>query len=54
MRMAAIRPPPLKLQSGSEDTSNLADIVEDEKADNPYEMLEEKGVTGMLQEWWKA
>jgi len=50
MRMAAIRPASLEAPIGSEDTSNLADVVEDEKADNPYEQLEEKGVSGMLQE----
>ena len=49
MRMAAIRPASLEAPIGSEDTCNLADIVEDEKADNPYEQLEEKGVSGMLQ-----
>src|SRR5882724_8627943 len=54
MRMAAIRPASLEAPIGSEDTSNLADVVEDEKADNPYEMLEEKGITGMLQEMVEA
>jgi RNA polymerase primary sigma factor len=54
MRMAAIRPASLEAPIGSEDTSNLADVVEDEKADNPYEMLEEKGVTGMLLEMVEA
>src|SRR6266567_150955 len=54
MRMAAIRPASLEAPIGSEDTSNLADIVEDEKADNPYEQLEEKGLSGMLKEMVEA
>ena len=54
MRMAAIRPASLEAPIGSEDTSNLADVVQDEKAENPYEMLEEKGITGMLQEMVEA
>lgn len=54
MRMAAIRPASLDAPIGDEDSNNFAEIVEDERADTPYEMLEEKTVTGMLQEMVKT
>jgi RNA polymerase primary sigma factor len=51
MRTAAIRPASLDAPIGSDDDSNLfGDIVEDEKAENPYAMLEDKTVREMLEE----
>ena len=38
---------------GDEDSNNFAEVVQDENADTPYEMLEDKTVTGMLQEMVK-
>ena len=53
MRMAAIRPASLDAPIGDEDSNNFAEVVQDENADTPYEMLEDKTVTGMLQEMVK-
>jgi RNA polymerase primary sigma factor len=53
MRIAAIRPASLDAPVGDDDTSNFSDIVEDERAVNPYDELEDKTVTGMLQEMVK-
>ena len=50
MRLAAIRPASLDAPIGDEDSNNFAEVVQDENADTPYEMLEDKTVTGMLQE----
>src|SRR2546427_7581980 len=50
MRMAAIRPASLDAPIGDEDSNNFAEVVQDENADTPYEQLEEKTVTRMLQE----
>src|SRR5436853_401907 len=50
MRMAAIRPASLDAPIGDEDSNNFAEVVQDENADTPYEMLEDKTVVGMLQE----
>jgi len=51
LRTAAIRPASLDAPIGSDDDSNLfGDIVEDEKAENPYAMLEDKTVREMLEE----
>src|SRR5689334_5772465 len=50
MRMAAIRPASLDAPIGDEDSNNFAEVVQDESADTPYEQLEEKTVTRMLQE----
>lgn len=50
MRLAAIRPASLDAPIGDEDSNNFAEVVQDENADTPYEMLEGKTVTGMLQE----
>src|SRR5215468_3862340 len=49
MRMAAIRPASLDAPIGDEDSNNFAEVVQDEAADTPYEQLEEKTVTRMLQ-----
>ena len=54
MRMAAIRPASLDAPIGDEDSNNFAEVVEDESADTPYEQLEGKTVTKMLQEMVKT
>jgi RNA polymerase primary sigma factor len=54
MRMAAIRPASLDAPIGDEDSNNFAEVVQDESADTPYEQLEEKTVTKMLQEMVKT
>ena len=53
MRLAAIRPASLDAPIGDEDSNNFAEVVQDENADTPYEQLEDKTVTGMLQEMVK-
>ena len=50
MRLAAIRPASLDAPIGDDDSNNFSDVVEDENAATPYEDLEDKTVTGMLQE----
>src|SRR6202163_528879 len=50
MRMAAIRPASLDAPIGDEDSNNFAEVVQDENAENPYEQLEDKTITSMLQE----
>ncbi len=50
MRLAAIRPASLDAPIGDEDSNNFSEVVQDENADTPYEQLEDKTVTGMLQE----
>jgi len=54
MRMAAIRPASLDAPIGDEDSNNFAEVVQDESADTPYEQLEEKTITRMLQEMVKT
>ena len=54
MRMAAIRPASLDAPIGDEDSNNFAEVVQDESADPPYEQLEGKTVTRMLQEMVKT
>jgi RNA polymerase primary sigma factor len=54
MRMAAIRPASLDAPIGDEDSNNFAEVVQDESANTPYEQLEEKTVTRMLQEMVKT
>ncbi len=55
MRTAAIRPASLDAPIGSDDDSNLyGDVVEDEKAENPYHSLEDKTVHQMLEELVKT
>jgi RNA polymerase primary sigma factor len=53
MRMAAIRPASLDAPIGDDESNNFSDVVEDENASTPYENLEERTVTGMLQEMVK-
>jgi RNA polymerase primary sigma factor len=50
MRTAAIRPASLDAPIGDEDSNNFAEVVQDENAETPYEQLEEKTVTNMLQD----
>ncbi len=54
MRLAAIRPASLDAPIGDEDSNNFAEVVQDESADTPYQQLEEKTVTKMLQEMIKT
>src|SRR5271170_7286639 len=54
VRVAAIRPASLDAPIGDEDSNNFAEVVQDENADTPYEQLEEKTVTKMLQEMVKT
>jgi RNA polymerase primary sigma factor len=48
LRTAAIRPASLDAPIGDDDSGNYAEVVEDEKAENPYRMLEDKTVTSMV------
>jgi RNA polymerase primary sigma factor len=50
MRSAAIRPASLDAPIGDEDSNNFSEIVQDENAESPYEQLEDKTVTHMLQD----
>ena len=50
MRMAAVRPASLDAPIGDDDSNNFSDVVEDENATSPYENLEDKTVTDMLQD----
>jgi len=54
MRTAAIRPASLDAPIGDDDSNSFAEVVQDEGANTPYENLEEKTVTGMLQEMVKT
>jgi len=53
MRTAAIRPASLDAPIGDDDSNNFSEMVEDERAVNPYDELEDKTVTGMLQDMVK-
>jgi len=50
LRTAAIRPASLDAPIGADDTNTFAEVVEDERAEDPYEKLEEKTVNVMLDE----
>lgn len=50
LRTAAVRPASLDAPIGDDESNQFVEIVEDENADTPYEQLEEKTVTAMLQE----
>jgi RNA polymerase primary sigma factor len=54
LRTAAIRPASLDAPIGDEDSNNFSEIVQDERAETPYQQLEEKTVTQMLQEMIKS
>ena len=53
MRLAAVRPASLDAPIGDEESNNFAEVVQDENADSPYEQLEDKTVTSMLQDMVK-
>lgn len=53
MRTASIRPASLDAPIGDDDSNNFSEMVEDERAVNPYDELEDKTVTGMLQDMVK-
>jgi RNA polymerase primary sigma factor len=48
MRTASIRPASLDAPVGDDDSNSYSEIVEDERAVNPYEELEDKTVVSML------
>jgi RNA polymerase primary sigma factor len=50
LRTAAIRPASLDAPIGEDESNSFAEVVEDEKADDPYEQLEEKTVNVMLED----
>jgi RNA polymerase primary sigma factor len=50
MRMAAIRPASLDAQMDGEEIGSFAETIADEKAESPYEKLEDKTLTAMLRE----
>jgi RNA polymerase primary sigma factor len=54
LRTAAIRPASLDAPIGDDESNNFAEVVQDENADTPYEQLEDKTVTKMLQEMIKT
>jgi RNA polymerase primary sigma factor len=54
MRTAAIRPASLDAPIGDDESNNFAEVVQDENAETPYEQLEDKTVTRMLQEMVKT
>ena len=54
LRTAAIRPASLDAPIGDDDSNKFADIVQDENAATPYQRLEDKTVTKMLQEMVKT
>ena len=53
MRQAAVRPASLDAPIGDDDSNNFSDVVQDENATSPYDNLEDKTVTGMLQDMVK-
>ena len=54
LRTAAIRPASLDAPIGDEDSNNFSEVVQDENAASPYQELEEKTVSAMLQEMVKT
>ena len=50
MRMASVRPTSLDAPIGDDDSNSFSEIVQDENAVDPYEQLEDKTVTGMLED----
>ena len=53
MRTASIRPASLDAPVGDDNSSNYSELVEDERAVNPYDELEDKTVVNMLQDMVK-
>ncbi len=54
MRMAALPPTSLDAPINADDSTQFSEIVEDEKADSPYEHLKTKTVAGMLRDMVKV
>jgi RNA polymerase primary sigma factor len=54
MRMSAVRPASLDAPLGDEDSNTFGDVVEDEKAESPFDRLQEKAATGVLRELVKS
>jgi len=54
MRTAAIRPASLDAPIGDEDSNSFGEVIPDEKAETPYEQLEEHTVNNMLRELVKT
>jgi RNA polymerase primary sigma factor len=54
MRLAASRPASLDAPIQDEDSNSFGDVVPDESAGTPYELLESKTVTGMLRDMVKT
>jgi RNA polymerase primary sigma factor len=50
LRMASVRPTSLDAPVGDDESNTYAELVQDERAEDPYESLEEKTVTHMLGE----
>lgn len=50
LRSIAARPTSLDAPIGDDETSTFAEVVQDERATDPYEQLEEKTVTAMVSE----
>jgi len=50
LRTASIRPASLDAPIGDEDSNTYAEVVEDERAEDPYERLEEKTATVMVED----
>ena len=50
MRTASMRPTSLDAPIGEDDSATYSEVVEDERAENPYDELENKTVTAMLRE----
>jgi len=53
MRQASIRPASLDAPIGDDESNNFSDVVQDENATSPYDNLEDKTVTDMLQDMVK-
>jgi len=53
MRSASIRPASLDAPVGDDDSNTYSEIVEDDRAVNPYDELEDKTVVNMLQDMVK-
>lgn len=54
MRTAAIRPASLDAPIGEDGTESFGEVVEDERAESPYEQLESKTMARMLEEMVKT
>ncbi len=50
MRMAALRPASLDAPISDEDSSRFGDVVQDARADTPYQQLEQKTAVGTLRD----